>query len=693
MENNSKQFAISANKKAMGMWLALSIVLSAAYFLEILKGLKTVEYFISMQLVCWVPFIIGLIVLKIRGWQSRVYRDIVGFGFGLFYLFIMVTSPAVLAFAYILPITSMLIIYKNQKFILRYGLFSIGILLFTIIRNIINGMNTATDITTYEIQVAVVIFCFVGYIISIRHMIMSDGFMLGSVKDNLARVVETVEKVKGASNSIVDGVTVVRELADENKEGAGIVVNSMQGLVDSSNHLSQRIDSSMDMSKDIDKQVANVAELVEHIVDLSTKSSNHANESTKELETAVKSANVMADLSTEVDAILKEFTIQFEKVKDETSKIDSISNQTNLLALNASIEAARAGEHGKGFAVVADEIRNLSMGTQSSSSSIMKALNLLDETSGKMTESVSTIITLVHQTLEAIQTVAASVGMIAEDSNQLGGEIHVVDSAMKQVESANKNMVDNMNQVQDIMEEMITSVIDSESTTVTMLSKYEETARNVGMIESVVGKLVEELGEGGFMGVDDIEPGMSVTLLNFDGEEDLKFETEVIGVVDEAIEVQEFMAGYSLNLRKARFKVQVVVQNALYVWDNVPVHVVDGRYYLMVEDKPKVLNRRKHPRYSIRKHCVITREADMTTYNAETVNISAGGYAFQCSDKVLADATGEKIKMKVVGFDLLDGKELPATIIRSTYDNGTYIIGCRMFEDNIDIKKYVEENM
>ena len=693
MEYNEKQFAKSANKKTMVMWLILSIVLSAAYFIEILKGLKTPLFFIIMELICWLPFIIGFVVIKIRGWHTRAYQDIAGFGFGVFYLYIMATSPGTLAFTYILPLTGMLIIYKNQKFITRYGVFAIGVIIFAIVRNYLNGMNTAQDISNYEIQILITIFCFAGYIIAIKHMVKSDGALLDSVKGNLSRVVETVEKVKGASNSVVDGVTVVRELADENKEGAGIVVNSMQGLVDNSNTLSQKIDSSMGMSKDIDNQVANVAELVEHIVDLSTKSSNHANESTKELETAVKSANVMADLSTEVDAILKEFTTQFEKVKEETSKIDSISNQTNLLALNASIEAARAGEHGKGFAVVADEIRNLSMGTQSSSSSIMQALNLLDETSVKMTESVTTIIGLIHQTLETMQSVAASVGMIAEDSNQLGGEIHVVDSAMKQVESANKNMVENMNQVQDIMENMITSVIDSESTTVTMLSKYDETARNVGMIESVVGKLVEELGEGGFMGVDDIEPGMSVTLFNDETEEELKFETEVIDIVDEAIEVEDFMAGYALNLRKARFNVQIVVQNALYVWNDVPVHVNDGRYFLMVEDKPKVLNRRKHPRLPLRKHCVITREADMTTFKAETVNVSAGGYAFQCSDRVLADAAGEKIKMIIEDFDLLDGKELSATIIRSTYDNGTYIIGCRMFEDNMDIKKYVEENM
>ena len=52
-----------------------------------------------------------------------------------------------------------------------------------------------------------------------------------------------------------------------------------------------------------------------------------------------------------------------------------------------------------------------------------------------------------------------------------------------------------------------------------MRSKYEETSANVEMIESVVGKLIEELGEGGFMGVKDIEPGMYLSLTDKSGEQ------------------------------------------------------------------------------------------------------------------------------------------------------------------------------
>ena len=105
----------------------------------------------------------------------------------------------------------------------------------------------------------------------------------------------------------------------------------------------------------------------------------HTDTSSKELADVVESTKTMAELSGEVDNILREFQQEFSKVKTETGTIGEINSQTNLLALNASIEAARAGEAGKGFAVVADEIRNLSTETEESSDRIMTALGHLED--------------------------------------------------------------------------------------------------------------------------------------------------------------------------------------------------------------------------------------------------------------------------------------------------------------------------
>ncbi|MBR2409557.1 MAG: PilZ domain-containing protein [Lachnospiraceae bacterium] len=698
MEYNEKQFAKSANKKALWMWFVVILVFSVTYAIEVMRHLKTPIFYIAMELLCWGPFLFGLVILKVKGWHTKWYQNIVGVGYGLFYLYIMLTAPGTLAFTYVLPITGILIIYKNRDLILRCGIANVAILVFAIIRNYLNGMNSPSDISNFEIQLGVVLFCYISYFVAIKHMITSDEALLGSVKNNLARVVKTVEQVKGASDHIVEGVTVVRELSEENKDSAGSVVESMEGLTAESDRLSDRIDSSMEMTEDIHEQVGNVADLVAHIVELSDKSVKQASASSAELGNAVESTNTMAQLSAEVEEILKEFRYQFGRVKNETGTIDKISNQTNLLALNASIEAARAGEAGKGFSVVADEIRDLSQGTRVSSAGIMEALKSLEETSDKMTESVTTILQLISETLLVMQTVNSSVEAIEDDSKKLGEEIQVVDTAMKQVESANKNMVGNMKEVRDIMEGMKESVRTSELTTETMLSKYDESARNVQKIENVVGKLVEELGEGGFMGTKDLLPGMSVLLTEAQTKKECKTEVDHVADQDFMIlkgkETERFLSEFT---PKTLYAVRIVVSNAVYSWDNVRI-VADKKedrcYRVLIDgETPKVMNRRKYPRLSLNHPCEIKIKEKELRLFGNMINISAGGFAFLCKDKALADVIGAKVELSVEEFDLLKDEVLNGIIIRSSDNEGAFSVGCRLTADHKGIEEYVKLHM
>ena len=272
----------------------------------------------------------------------------------------------------------------------------------------------------------------------------------------------TVEKVKTASNSIMDGITVVRELASENKHGSDVVMLGMNELSDNNQHLQDRTSSSMDMTSDIRTQVENVAAMIDEMVNLTVESEEHAKTSSQDLDSLVKTAGTMSELSSEVEHILHDFKTEFTMVLEETGKIDNISNQTNLLALNASIEAARAGDSGKGFAVVAEQIRTLSTETKTSSAQIQDALTRLDEISGKMTTSIEKTLELIQVTLEKVTLTGENVQKITEDSTQLGEHIQVIDSAMKEVENSNLQLVDNMEQVSNTVN-VITGCIDHSS--------------------------------------------------------------------------------------------------------------------------------------------------------------------------------------------------------------------------------------
>ena len=698
-EYDESFFITKANKRGGVTWFILMIIVSVYYGIKVGTGKLDVGYFFMFFTVGWLSFIISKVLLKVKGEDNKNYKWMLGIGYLLFYSVIAWTSLDQVSYVFILPLLSILILYKDPKFIKVMMWITLFILLSSnMYKGLVKGMMDFVSSEECALEFAVVICCYVCTNMAIKHLVESDGALTASIKGNLARVVKTVEQVKIASNEVVDGVTVVRELADENKAGADEVVKDMRVLSDNNDVLNEKTVSSVDMTNVIDDQVRNVAGLMEQVVELINASVEHADTSAKDLVEVVDTTNKMSELSKEVENILADFKEEFNGVKDETSTIDGITSQTNLLALNASIEAARAGEAGKGFAVVADEIRNLSNGTKESSGSIMQALSRLEETSAKMMDSIAQTIELIQLNIEKVSNVNRSVTKITNDAATLGENIKIVDSAVKEVETSNKTLTDNMNQVGAVMNDMTESINKAELTTKTMLSKYESSAKSAMDIEDVVGKLMEELGVGGFMGVQDVRSGMKISISNVNGVKK-EYSGEVVERKGNELYITVDEKDSELFDKKdkhTRCNFNIVVDNVLYYWENISIRhskaAESGEYKLYIESNPQVHNRRKYPRMPIANACTIKFENDDKTYNGRMVNVSANGFAFSVCDSAFVNAKDQNIIVSVDNFDEICTNPLEGCIIRCSNNDGEYTVGCRMPEDIISIKHYVNNN-
>ncbi len=689
MTYDANVFKEKANQKARRIWLVFAILLSANYGSDVPKGLYPGTNYIIFLLLCWIPFISGEILMKIKGKATDIYKYNLVIGYGIFYTFVLCTTESVIAFTYILPVTSLLIIYKDKGFIVKCGIANTIIIILGAVYKYMAGYTSDAYVKDYQLQLSCIILCYICYVMSIKHLNESDGAMTDSIKSDLERVVNTVEKVKTASNTIMDGITVVNELASENKHGSDVVVLGMNELTQNSNSLMDRTASSLEMTTDINSQVTNVAELIEQMVTLTSESQEHATVSGTDLEELVKTTHTMSQLSSEVDKVLHDFKAEFEKVKEETSTIQSISSQTNLLALNASIEAARAGDAGRGFAVVAEQIRTLSTETKSSSGQIEDALIRLDETSAKMTASIEETLKLIATTLEKVTLTGENVNKITADSKQLGEHIQVIDNAMKDVEVSNHQLVDNMEQVSSIVTNMNNCISDSSDTSKRMVSKYTESSENINEIEEVIEALMCELGVGGFMGIEDVHPGMKVIIHTNVGGEDAEYHGELVeqlpmGIVVGSAHIPSFKKAVPCS-------VNVTVGNVLYCWEKAELAPSDGgNVTVNISTRPKITNRRKYPRIDVHNHCTITNKKTGQVYDATMDNISANGFAFSSKDSFFADSKGADICVTIDNFVLTAHNVFDGKIIRSTDNNGTYLVGCQMPEDNIYVMEYVE---
>lgn len=700
MNYDEEEFKRSANKKATIVWLILGILLSASYGAETGQGLHTTRYYIIFLLMCWLPFLLGQIVLLLKGRASSAYKYVIAFGYGAFYTYVLFTSPSPISFMYILPLTSMLVLFKNRNFMIYCGIANTLAVIANAVYKYMSGMNSAADLKDYQLQLSCILLCYACYVLSINHMNRSDGALMDSMKDDLQRVITTVEQVKTASNSISDGITVVRELADENTLGARNVVEHMASLSENSDSLYDKTASSMDMSSEINTQVENVAGLINETVTLIHKSNDHVHASSTELDAVVATTNTMVQLSAQISEILEAFKDEFEMVKKETGTIEGINSQTNMLALNASIEAARAGEAGKGFAVVADQIQNLSTETHKSSERIMSALDNLETTADRMTTSISDTLSLIDSARQKIADVNTGMSGITNDSGQLEQNIQNVDLAVKEVENSNHRMIENMQQICDVMKRMADNISSAEDVNKTMLSKYEEYAANVDRIDNVVANLMKELGIGGFMGVQDVKPGMKISIIPADETRRhvKEYKGEVVEVTDETIMIMlhngerlPFASKSSVH----NCKLRIIVDNVLYNWTSVPTvgakNHPEGYYILTIISSPTIMNRRKYPRMPLSNPCTINVEGQ-NSLAGRMVNISANGFAFSVRDNRFLEAKGEYLTLTMLDFPLPDYAQLEGCVIRCTDNDGEYIVGCRMPEDNIPILNFVRQN-
>jgi len=699
-KHDQKYFDEKANRRAGTTWLTLLLIVTVFYAVKMMDGDVRKDWFILFTAVGWIEYLVSGIVLKVKGMDWSGYKWVLSIGYLFYWAIIAWTALDKTSYIFVLPIISVVILYKNPKLTKVMMWISLFILVTSnVYKGRVKDMMEYVSSIDCAIEFAITICCYVCTTMSIKHMKDSDDSLTASIQGNLERVVQTVETVKGASNAVVDGVTVVRELADENRSGAERVATDMNELAKESGSLYESTMSSVDMTAVIDTKVTNMAELMEQVVTLINASIEHANTSAEELVEVVETTNKMAELSAQVEAVLGEFKQEFANVKEETGTIEGITSKTNLLALNASIEAARAGEAGKGFAVVANEIRELSSGTQNSSGRIMQALSNLEETSEKMLDAITETIQLIQTNIEKVSYVERSVKDITNDASTLGVNIKDVDAAVKEVESSNKTLIENMDQVSELMGIMAERINRTDVTTREMLSKYEESAAGAEKIEAVVGKLMEELGLGGFMGIQDIRTGMKLSVtIDADGEKK-DFIGEVTGCDAKDIFVSIDSKGKEVLDKKHRSvdcQLRIVVDNVLYHWESIKLSLAElkdsGKYKLTVETAPMVYNRRKYPRMPLDNRCMVRIKGDADPHPGRMVNISANGFAFSIRDDVFAEMKGTDITVTIRDFDVLGDSVLEGCIIRTSNNDGEYIIGCRMPEDNQIIKDYVSKN-
>jgi methyl-accepting chemotaxis protein len=260
-------------------------------------------------------------------------------------------------------------------------------------------------------------------------MIRAINSARNNLKDIINEAQESAHDVANASDVLSFSLGSIVERTEK----MTIFVDSMSKDMENNINIVRETNSAMESVTQDSKTAEEASAEVSSYIKVVKESALIGKDSVEEI---VQTIDGIADSSNKVNEVIKELEAETVKIGNIVSVITQISEQTNLLALNAAIEAARAGEAGKGFAVVADEVRKLAEQSGQSLSGIIELTNNIQSKTVKVVEMVSTTNQKVGIGVTKSNITSSNIDKIIENIENVDNNISSIsDMTLKQSKS------------------------------------------------------------------------------------------------------------------------------------------------------------------------------------------------------------------------------------------------------------------
>ncbi len=475
---------ISRNKTALICMTITTVLLTAAYFLELLKGARQSGDYAILAATCLLPPVIAWVLYGIKK-DNVIIRYVLGLGFLVFYTYLLFTSTSELAFCYIAIVFVILTVYVDIKLSIMLGVYSLLLNIAVLLKRGLADGFSQDLIANAEIVLAFVIFLSIFGIIAISKVAQIGKVTASRAdmqRDQSEKLLQTTLEV---ANSITENIQVAAVESETLGKAIEATKYAMEDLSGGAGDTAAAIAEQQCSMEEIDGYIKGVGVSTEEIVTEignTEESINVADGVMNELLEQVKVSEEKGALVAKEMSELKEYA---DKMITIVNLISKVARQTSMLALNASIEAARAGEAGKGFAVVAGEISDLAAQTNHATDDINSLIANIGTSLEEAVEAVDELLAsnqnqneFVGQTADHFREIENSTRKISEQATQLK-------DAVESASAANTAVVESIQNVSAVTEEVSASAIAT-------LESCDQNQESIQKLAEIMENLREE---------------------------------------------------------------------------------------------------------------------------------------------------------------------------------------------------------
>lgn len=469
------------NKTAKACYSVIDIVLVICYLVEVLKGDRTVGYYVVFCLLALIP--LGIVYyLYGQDKESDLIRYVIAVGYLVFYTFVVVTTYSKVAYTYAIVLAVVLVVYSDLKFTIAYCVGMIAINVVHIAAMGIGGKIASTDMADTEIRLATVLLVAIFMVVSSNTAQKNNQKKLNTISEEKEHTANLMDELLNTSKSITSNIGMVSDKMDVLENTAARTKSSMEEVTQGTNDTAKSIQLQMEKTEQIQETIEKVTKVSSMMEKNLESTKRELEQAQNNIDSLIEHVNVSNQENAHVSEELSELNEYTSQMQSIIQMIDEITTQTSLLSLNASIEAARAGEAGKGFAVVASEISTLATQTQAATDNITVLIGNISGELAKVVKVVENMIENSNAQNSAANSTAASFREITVSADEVYTEAGSLKELVIELSNANQAIVEGIETISAATEEVMAHSNET----------FESSEEN-SQITNEVGDIIDEL--------------------------------------------------------------------------------------------------------------------------------------------------------------------------------------------------------
>lgn len=480
-----------ANAVAMNCHCLVCSIMSVAYFVEFLKGDRTLLYVLVTIVLAMAP-VAGEFISYKKMHDTKMIKHFVGIGYAILYTFVMFTTNNHFTFVYVIPMLIAITVYNDFKYSLPI---EVGMVIVNVVQLVMffqRGIYTKADMASVGIQFfVIVLICGIQLYTSMVTERLNQ-WKLAEIKAEHEKTEELLMRIMDTSDKMTQQIAESAQKTASLGESMQAMKESMEEVNSGSNDTAEAVQSQLNQTEEIQAMVEQVEKGTENIIDSMNQNKEAIAQGNANVGILVKQAEETVESGKKVTEELSQLDTYMSQMNSILDIINSITSQTSLLALNASIEAARAGEAGRGFAVVASEISQMAQQTKDSTVQISQLIENVSNAIQMVVEVSGSMISMIESQNETTEKTAESFTVIEKNSDNVYGHSNELAAYVTKLADANKKIVDSISTISAISEEVAAHASDTLSATESNNVIVEELAALSGQLETLAQELKEQ---------------------------------------------------------------------------------------------------------------------------------------------------------------------------------------------------------